>query len=121
MAYSEIEKLLKHVTGLEAASLGSGAVERAAQARAAACALDVRSYLERLRTSATELQTLVNVIVVPETWFFRDLEAFAALGRIARDDWLRARPQQTLRLLSLPCSTGEEPYSIAMALLDAGI
>jgi chemotaxis protein methyltransferase WspC len=121
MAYTELKRLLKEATGLDAASIGSSAVERAAQARAAAHAIDARSYLELVRISATELQALIEAVVVPETWFFRDREAFAALGRMALDHGLRSPPPETLRLLSLPCSTGEEPYSMAMALLDAGV
>lgn len=57
-------------------------------------------------------------MVVPETWFFRGVEAFDALARAFAP--LRADGSRTLRLLSLPCSTGEEPYTLAMALLDAG-
>jgi len=58
---------------------------------------------------------------VPETWFFRDREPFAALSRFAVTEWLTANPARPLRLLSAPCATGEEPYSMAMALLDAGL
>ena len=43
------------------------------------------------------------------------------LGRMVQDDWLPAHAEGVLRLLSLPSSTGEEPYSIAMTLLDAGV
>ena len=56
---------------------------------------------------------------MPETWFFRDRQAFAALARLAHEEWLPTHPDGVLSLLSLPCSTGEEPYSMAMALLDA--
>jgi chemotaxis protein methyltransferase WspC len=58
---------------------------------------------------------------VPETWFFRDRESFAALAVLVRDECLSSQGEDVLNLLSLPCSTGEEPYSMAMALLDAGI
>jgi chemotaxis protein methyltransferase WspC len=57
---------------------------------------------------------------VPETWFFRDREAFVALAKLALER-LALEPARVLRILSAPCSTGEEPYSISMALLDAGI
>jgi chemotaxis protein methyltransferase WspC len=80
----------------------------------------VETYLETLRSSDLELQELIEAVVVPETWFFRDEQAFAALCRIVIDEWSPGHPARPLRVLSVPCSTGEEPYSIAMALLDAG-
>jgi len=67
---------------LNAASIGSGAIARAVQERLSACELgDLPAYLERLRGSGTELQALIEAVVVPETWFFRDRHAFTALSR----------------------------------------
>jgi chemotaxis protein methyltransferase WspC len=121
MDYAEFGNLLKQVMGLDIASIGSSAIERTVQARMSACAMnDSVAYLELLQASATELQTLIEAVVVPETWFFRDREAFSALARIACEEWLSTHTGGVLRLLSLPCSSGEEPYSMAMALLDAG-
>jgi chemotaxis protein methyltransferase WspC len=71
----------------------------------------------RVVQSDVEWQRFVDCIVVPETWFFRVPEQFADLIRYAREHLGGRRP---LRVLSLPCSTGEEPYSIAASLLDAG-
>lgn len=118
---AEFQELLKRTMGLDAASIGMAAVERAVQQRMGVCGLrDEDAYLEKARTSAEELQELIETVVVPETWFFRDREAFAALARVVSEEWLRTHPEGVLRVLSLPCSTGEEPYSAAMALLDAG-
>jgi chemotaxis protein methyltransferase WspC len=64
---------------------------------------------------------LVEAVVVVETWFFRDKEAFHCMVKTVVDEWLPAHPHRILRVLSVPCSTGEEPYSIAMALMDAGV
>jgi chemotaxis protein methyltransferase WspC len=58
--------------------------------------------------------------VVPETWFFRNQEAFDTLARLAADKRGVGCPGNALRALSIPCCTGEEPYSIVMALTDAG-
>lgn len=121
MTTAQFEYLLKQVIGMDTASVGSSVIQRAVQLRLAACDLkDEQAYLERLQTSGTELQEFVEAVVVPETWFFRDREAFAAMVRMVREEWQPANPERTLRLLSLPCATGEEPYSMAMALLDAG-
>ncbi|MFA6960700.1 MAG: CheR family methyltransferase [Opitutaceae bacterium] len=115
------EVLLKQTMGLDASSIGPSSIERAVQQRLAACGLaNTDAYLDRVRASADEVQELIEAVVVPETWFFRDREAFTALARLAFEDWLRTHPEGVLRVLSLPCSTGEEPYSVAMALLDAG-
>ncbi|HTR11261.1 MAG TPA: CheR family methyltransferase [Paraburkholderia sp.] len=78
------------------------------------------AYWQRLTTTAAERQALIDLLVVPETWFFREREAFAALARLGAKR-LAAQPGEVLRVLSAPCSSGEEPYSAAMALLDAGL
>jgi chemotaxis protein methyltransferase WspC len=121
MLVPEFEGLLKRTIGLEAASIGSATIARAVQARMSAGNLtDSQAYWEHIRSSPIELQALIEAVVIPETWFFRDREAFGAMVHVAEEEWLPDHAQGVLRLLSLPCSTGEEPYSLAMALLDAG-
>ncbi|PCE33513.1 CheR family methyltransferase [Burkholderia ubonensis] len=120
---------LARETGMDPATLGNHALARAVAERARVALGDARmragdgaidAYWQLLNASADERQVLIETLVVPETWFFRDREAFAALARLA-DARLVREPARALRVLSAPCSTGEEPYSIAMALLDAGI
>jgi len=119
-ALTELQGLLKRQMGLDAASIGSSAIEAAVRLRAAACGLmDFEAYRAHVAASEEELQELIEAIVVPETWFFRDPEAFTTLARIVSGAWLPKHATGMLRLLSLPCSTGEEPYSMAMTLLDA--
>lgn len=122
MDYEKIEALLTEVTGIDPGSLGTGLMRRSIDARiAASTARNADEYFDRLRTGANEMQQLIEAVVVPETWFFRGREAFDALASVTARDWLTGQSPERLRVLSVPCSTGEEPYSIAMALLDAGL
>jgi chemotaxis protein methyltransferase WspC len=121
MPLTDIEQLLWRSMGLDSATVGISTIHRAVLDRMKACRLaTVDAYWEYLRDSTSELQELVERVVVPETWFFRDEDAFAALVPLATG-LLQDRPTEVLRILSVPCSTGEEPYSIAMALRDGEI
>ena len=116
-----LEVLLKEAMGLDVASIGASAVKRAVQVRMEASnRSNLQAYVEFARASEAEVQQLIETIVVPETWFLRDPQAFALLSRWAFESWLPKNPHGPLRLLSLPCSTGEEPYSMAMTLLEGG-
>jgi chemotaxis protein methyltransferase WspC len=126
--------LLQRTIGLDPASIGENAIERAVSDRFAAwradqadhvdCAddastLDIDDFWIAVNGGPEQLQALVEAVVVPETWFFRDGEAFNAMVTLARVRLLD-QPFKPVRILSMPCSTGEEAYTIAMAMLDAG-
>lgn len=115
-------RFLQERIGLDVASVGAPMVERALRQRCAALqARDLDDYWVRLQQSTPEQQALIEAVIVPETWFFRYPESFSALAGLALRRLAELNGTRPLRVLSLPCSTGEEPYSIAMALLDAGI
>ena len=73
----------------------------------------------RFETAGQEMQRLVNAMTVNETYFFREDYQFDALvSGILPEVSENKRPDDTIRIWSLPCSTGEEPYSIAIYILE---
>jgi chemotaxis protein methyltransferase WspC len=113
---------LKERIGLDVTSVGPAIIERAVRQRSTASrALTADEYWHTLQGSQDEQQALIEAVIVPETWFFRYPESFATLAKLATKRLADINNLRALRILSLPCSTGEEPYSIAMALLDAGL
>ncbi|WP_347904366.1 CheR family methyltransferase [Pseudomonas purpurea] len=113
---------LKERIGLDVASVGPAIIERAVRQRSTTHrAMSADEYWHLLQGSGDEQQALIEAVIVPETWFFRYPESFATLAKLASKRLAEIKGMRALRILSLPCSTGEEPYSIAMALFDAGL
>ncbi|MFJ4350936.1 CheR family methyltransferase [Pseudomonas sp. NPDC089428] len=122
MSEQRFFRFLQERIGLDVESVGVPMVERALRQRCIALnAADLDDYWVRLQQSPDEQLALIEAVIVPETWFFRYPESFTALVGLAQKRLAELAGERPLRLLSLPSSTGEEPYSLAMALLDAGI
>ena len=107
------EARLRQATGLD---LDGATVARALKRRMRALDLDAAASYEAL-LDGDELNALIEEVVVPESWMFRDPEAFSVAAGFLRERVANGRA----RILSLPCAGGEEPYSMAMALEDAGV
>jgi chemotaxis protein methyltransferase CheR len=90
--------------------------------RAAARNLSREVYLAGLRAgvpSASEQSALARELTINETYFFRHPAQLEAFRDVALPDRMRAREaSRQLRVTSLGCSTGEEPYSLAILLDD---
>src|SRR5882672_2376405 len=117
----QIERELRERIGLDATSIGSTLLPRSIRLRMKSQGLKkADAYYALLQSSSTEWYELVESVVVTETWFFRDHEPFITLLGLV-EERLSANRVGKVRLLSLPCSSGEEPFSLAMTLLDAGL
>ena len=118
---SAIMEFLTHSLGMEPESAGKDAVQRAVASAMRHEGISNPRVYEKLFVSSPDVrQRLIDSVVVGETWFFRDRGPFLCLARHART-LHEARPESVLNILSAPCATGEEPYSIVMTLLAAGL
>ncbi len=120
--YATLCDFLRDRTGLSFTEAKRYFVDRRIAARMQAVgATGLRAYLNLLRFQASgeELQRLVNLMTVNETYFFREKYQFDCLVKSALDELVRGRPKGSrLRIWSAGCATGEEPYSIAIMLLE---
>jgi chemotaxis protein methyltransferase CheR len=89
-------------------------------------ALDLESfsaYYHRVKADPAEMVHMLDCICTNETHFFREPAAFDCLRERIFPEWRAAADAEqrckTLRVWSAACSTGEEPYSLAMVLLTA--
>lgn len=82
---------------------------------------DFRSFFHDLRFNLHLglLQEIINVVTVNETYFYRENHQFDILVNKVLYELDKALPHgESIRILCAPSSTGEEPYSIALHLLN---
>lgn len=84
--------------------------------------LTMRRYFEFVLENVEERQQMFNLVSTHETHFFREPRQFEFLAHEVLPAWTSqaetGQRTRSLRVWSAGCSTGEEPYSIAMLLLD---
>jgi len=76
------------------------------------------AYLAQLYRDKQELDRLIELLTVNETYFFREADHLRLLMDRLLPELMRAANGAPVRILSAGCSTGEEPYSVAMMLRE---
>jgi chemotaxis protein methyltransferase WspC len=117
-----LERIVRHLAdaaGIDPASLEEGRITWTIERRCRHLRLpDPSAYLEYMESTHAELECLIDAMVIQETRFFRDPAVFDHLGIWAQGAAVSC--SGPLRILSAPCSTGQEAYSLAATLLRAG-
>lgn len=81
--------------------------------------LDYYYLLKYDEDAAAEWRKVMDALAVPETYFWREPDQMRAVVEIVVPSLVRAFPATPLRIWSVPCSTGEEPLTLAMMLQEA--
>ncbi len=122
MIDEQIKNIVQQYCGIDLNILGSPLVQQTLRHRMFETGTVRDSeYAALLMRSDDEVQCLVNELSVPETWFFRDEKPFEWLAKWGSEERLhKVNSGKLLKILSVPCASGEEPYSIAITLLETG-
>jgi chemotaxis protein methyltransferase CheR len=115
---AELERIVEGACGLALSDGLRRTLADAFRRAAREAGISPAAFLARLRTGEPRsVDALVDEAVVGETYFFRRREQLAALHDLLFRTAPASRP---LAIWSAGCATGEEPFTLAMALHDAG-
>ncbi|MBI2469932.1 MAG: tetratricopeptide repeat protein [Planctomycetes bacterium] len=87
-------------------------------------ALDIKEYSAYYSLIITntmgkkEFDELLNIILIRETFFFRDDKQLKVLTKNILPELIKRKKEKEIKIWSAGCATGEEPYSIAMAIME---
>ncbi|MFV2056922.1 MAG: protein-glutamate O-methyltransferase CheR, partial [Thiohalomonadales bacterium] len=116
--FSLFRKLIYEKAGISMAETKQGLVQGRLTKRLRYFKLrNFREYYDFVHTdtTGTEMQMLVDLLTTNETYFYREQKHF---DFIVESIINRFKPPDELNIWSAACSSGEEPYSIAMLLSD---
>jgi chemotaxis protein methyltransferase CheR len=82
--------------------------------------LDFYYLLKYDESAAPEWGRVSDALAVPETYFWREMDQIKAVVAHAVPAVVAARPNEPLRIWSVPSASGEEPLTIAIVLEEAG-
>ncbi len=106
-------------TGIDFSLYKKGTIRRRLARRLAVNSIkSFEDYLELLKTSREECETLSRELLIQVTDFFRDPDVFEGIRQLVLPQ-IFSRPENTPIRIWIPgCATGEEVYSIAIMLLE---
>ena len=118
---SEIIALLRDKTGHDFSAYKQATLQRRLEHRMNAVRIGTRaSYLKLLREKPAEAESLRKDLLIGVTQFFRGRPAFEFLSNEIIPDLVnQQKDQRAIRIWCPGCSSGEEPYSLAMLFLEA--
>lgn len=118
---TKISSLLRARVGHDFSKYKEKTLIRRVQRRMQVLQIDtVQAYVVRLKEDPKQVELLFRELLIGVTQFFRDPDAFAALATIAIPQILEnADADDQIRLWVPGCATGEEVYSIAIAVKEA--
>lgn len=116
----EVLAIMRERTGLDPDILGAPFLERVWR-RTLKSHSNETTCVKALAKNDAAWNEMLDELVVPETWFFREEAAFTYLGNWLREHWQPHHPHAVFRALSLPCASGEEAYSISITALESGL
>lgn len=113
------QELVRRRSGLQLETMAESSLMLAVQKRMEATKAELPSiYYTRVLGDEAEFDELVSLLTINETYFYREPQQLALLTEQILPSLLAKGTALPLRILSAGCSTGEEPYSIAMAVLE---
>lgn len=119
-AFEEILAILRHRVGVDFSQYKHPTLDRRIRRRMALHKLStLRAYADYSRSHIAEVHELFNDILIHVTGFFRDGAVFAALKKKIFPGMLKSRTSdEAIRIWVPGCSSGEEVYSLAIALVE---
>lgn len=120
MNISDCIQLIENNFGIYIDSFNTGILEKAIEQRMELLNIkEDNSYFDCIRQNEFELKNLVSLLTVNESYFFReDIQLELLVNTIMPQLISQKNRDSKIRIVSAGCSTGEEPYSIAIALSE---
>ncbi len=117
--FKAVLALLRAASGVDFSAYRDTTVKRRIARRMALHGGSLARYVEHLKDNRGELDALYQDILINVTSFFREPEVFESLQSRAFPDILAARhPDSAIRIWVPGCSSGQEAYSLAIALFE---
>ena len=121
--FDSIRKLIKEHSGIWLSDMKMTFLETRLSSRLKETSMDtVKDYFYYLKYDSqreTEMERLIDVVAIKETYFFREEEQLEDFSQQIVPGLLKKKaPGQPLVVWSAACATGEEPYTLAMLLLE---
>jgi chemotaxis protein methyltransferase WspC len=118
---AELRHWIREATGLLITDDNAAPVDLALRIQAEQLRLPPEVLRARLLSGAIGAQGFIDEITTHESYFFRAREQMQLVVERIIPERLRRAPGRRVRVLSLPCARGEEPYSLAILCEEAGL
>jgi len=116
---TQLNRWIKEKTGINISPDKQIIVDTAIQELSRENRISAAQYMTLILTGKIDKDPFIEKITTPESYFLRHKPAmFFVIEKIIKKIIQKNR---TARILSLPCARGEEPYSLAMMLMDSGV